>query len=63
MNNHTKKDNACTFHMYFLYLCPTEKSGLLMSSLCKINALLEGSGCGGERNARGVRTVDFKQGT
>ncbi len=35
-----------------------------MSSLCEeINALLEGSGVGGEENARGTREVDFKQGT
>jgi hypothetical protein len=46
------------------YLCLTEELGLLMSSLCKeINALLEGSGVGGEENARGTRAVDFKQGT
>jgi hypothetical protein len=44
-------------------MCPTVVSGLLMSSLCKINVLLEGSECGGEGNAWGARTVDFKQGT
>jgi hypothetical protein len=42
-------------------VCQTEVSGLLMLSLCKINALLEGSGCGGEGNARGARAVDSKQ--
>jgi hypothetical protein len=46
-----------------LLLCLTEVSGLLMSSVCKINALLAGSGWGGEGNARGARAVDFKQGT
>jgi hypothetical protein len=42
-------------------LCRTEVSGLLMSSLFKINALFEGSWWGG--NTRGARAVDFKQGT
>ncbi len=35
-----------------LFVCPTEELGLFMSSLCKVNALLEGSGCGGEGNTR-----------
>jgi hypothetical protein len=44
---------------------PTGVSGLLMLSLCKINALLAGSrwAGGGEGNAMGARAVDFKQGT
>jgi hypothetical protein len=44
-------------------VCPTEALGLLMSSVCKINALLVGRGCGGEGNARGARAVGLKQGT
>jgi hypothetical protein len=48
-----------------MILCPTELSDLLMSSLCKINALLERSRCGGGgvENLRGAREVEFKQGT
>jgi hypothetical protein len=34
-------------------MCLTEASGLLMLSVCKINAPLVGSGCEGEGNARG----------
>ncbi len=44
-------------------MCPTEVLGLLMSSVCKINALLAGAGTGGEGNVRGTRLVGFKQGT
>ncbi len=46
-------------------LCPTEELGFLMLPLCKLNVLLEGSGCGGggEGNQGGARTVEFNQGT
>jgi hypothetical protein len=43
-------------------LCPTEVPALLMCSVCKKNALLAGSGCRGEENARGARAVDLSKG-
>ncbi len=43
-------------------LCLTEESCLLITSLCKINALLEGSRCGGEGYVSDARAVDFQQG-
>ncbi len=60
--------STCGLHFsivlqYNIYLCQTEESDLLMSSLCKINALLGEAGVEGEGNTRGARAVDFKQGT
>jgi hypothetical protein len=38
-----------------LLMCLAEESGRLMSSLCKINALLKGSGCGGWGKCKGCK--------
>jgi hypothetical protein len=43
---------SCHLHRLSI-LCPTEVLGLIMSSLCKINALLEGSQCGGWGKCKG----------
>ncbi len=45
-------------------MCPTEESGLLMTSLSiEINALYVVSGCGGDGNEWGAGAVGFEQGT
>ncbi len=56
--------NISLLYLSTSWLCPTVESGLLMSSLYKeINALYAGMGMGGEGNARGAKTVDFKHET
>ncbi len=56
--------HPCLIILTTFLLCQTEAVGMLRLSVCQsINVLVAGSGCRGEGRARGIKAVDFKQGT